>query len=214
MLLATIKKKLFIIAIILAFVALPQQLFAANTQDTKAKELFNKVYNLVFGPQGSALSYKVNIIGLYKTEGTIIYKGTKVHYSEKRYSAWEDGITAYMVDKKKKEINIYQHDDDNKDKYLSKFKYDVNNFDFSYTTQGDYYLITAKVRSSSFFGIKWVMAKVRKSNLYPVSMTIKLAMIKTTVEITNFRSGGIADSNFIFPKQRFKDYKTIYHKKK
>ena len=38
-----------------------------------ATELFNKVYNLVFGPQGSALSYKVNIIGLYKTEGNIIY---------------------------------------------------------------------------------------------------------------------------------------------
>lgn len=195
-------------------VALPQQLLAANAQDMKAKELFNKVYDLVFGPQGSALSYKVNIIGLYKTEGTIVYKGKKVHYSEKRYSAWEDGRTAYMVDKKKQEVNIYQHDDDDKDKYLSKFKYDVNNFDFSYTTQGDYYLITAKVRNSSFFGIKWVTAKVRKSNLYPVSMTIKLAMIKTTVEITSFRSGGIADSNFIFPKQRFKDYKMIDHRKK
>lgn len=193
---------------------IPQQVYAANAQDAKAKELFNKVYDLVFGPQGSAIGYKVNIIGLYKTEGTIVYKGKKVHYSEKRYSAWEDGTTAYMVDKKKHEVNIYQHDDDDKDKYLSKFKYDVNNFDYSLATQGDYYLITAKVRNSSFFGIKWVMAKVRKSDLHPVSMTIKLGMIKTTVEITSFRSGGIADSNFIFPKQRFKDYKTIDHRKK
>lgn len=206
--------RLLIGVLLLACVAQPQELHAGNAQDAKAKELFNKVYNLVFGPQGSALSYKVNIIGLYKTEGNIVYKGKKVHYSEKRYSAWEDGITAYMVDKKKQEVNIYHHDDDDKDKYLSKFKYDVNNFDFSYTTQGDYYLITAKVRNSSFFGIKWVMAKVRKSNLYPVSMTIKLAIIKTTVEITSFRCGGIADSNFIFPKQRFKDYRMIDHRKK
>lgn len=193
---------------------MPLQLSAANKQDAKAKELFDKVYNLVFGKQGSSLSYKVNIIGLYKTEGKIVYKGKKVHYTEKRYMAWEDGVTAYMVDKKKREVKIYQHDDDEKDKYLSNFKYDVNNFDFSYTTEGDYYLITAKVRNSSFFGIKWVTAKVRKSNLYPVSMTIKLAMIRTTVEISNFRSGGIADSNFIFPKQQFKDYKFIDNRKK
>lgn len=206
--------RLPVIVLLFIFASFPQNTQGANAQDVKAKELFNKVYNIVFGPQGSSLNYKVNIIGLYKTEGTIIYKDKKVHYSEKRYSAWEDGITAYMVDKKNKEVNIYKHDDDDKDKYLSKFKYDVNNFDFSYTTQGDYYLITAKVRNSGFFGIKWVMAKVRKSNLHPVSMTIKLAMIKTTVEITNFRSGGIDDSSFVFPKQRFKDYKMIDHRKK
>lgn len=209
-----IKNRLIVALLCFVCMAMPQQALSANVQDARAKELFNKVYQLVFGPQGSALSYKVNIIGLYKTEGNIVYKGKKVHYSEKRYSAWEDGVTAYMVDKKKQEVNIYHHDDDDKDKYLSKFKYDVNNFDFSYTTQGDYYLITAKVRNSSFFGIKWVMAKVHKDNLHPVSMTIKLAMIKTTVEITNFKSGGIADSNFTFPKQRFKNYKMIEHRKK
>lgn len=202
------------IILLIAAMAMPQQLFAGKASDAKAKELFNKVYNLVFGPQGSAIGYKVNIIGLYKTEGNIVYKGKKVHYSEKRFMAWEDGVTAYMVDKKKSEVNIYHHDDDEKDKYLSKFKYDVNNFDFSYTTEGDYYLITAKVRNSSFFGIKWVTAKVRKSNLHPVSMTIKLSFIRTTVEITSFRSGNIADSNFIFPKQRFKDYKFIDNRKK
>lgn len=212
--LPAINHRLIVTALLVLSVFMPQQLWAANTQDMKAKELFNKIYNLAFGPQGSSLSYKVNIIGIYKTEGTIVYKGNKVQYTEKRYSAWEDGKTAYMVDKKKQEVNIYRHDDDDKDKYLAKFKYDVNNFDFSYTTQGDYYLVTAKVRNSSFFGIKWVTAKVRKSNLYPVSMTIKLAMIKTTVEISNFRSGGISDSNFIFPKQRFKDYKMIDHTKK
>ena len=139
-------KRLQVMAMLLLCVALPQHALAGNAQ------LFNKVYDLVFGPQGSALSYKVNIIGLYKTEGTIVYKGKKVHYSEKRYSAWEDGVTAYMVDKKKQEVNIYRYDDDEKDKYLSKFKYDVNNFDFSYTAQGDYYLITAKVRNSVFTG--------------------------------------------------------------
>lgn len=183
---------------------------ASNAKE--AKVLFDKVYNLVFGPQGSALLYKVNIIGLYKTEGSIVYKGNKLRYIEARYCAWEDGVTAYMVDKKKHQVNICRHDDDNKDKYLAKFKYDVNNFNFSYKTEGDYYLVTAKVKNSSLFGIKSVTAKVRKSNLYPVSMTIKLAFIRTTVLIDNFRSGKIADSNFIFPKEQFKDYEFIDHR--
>ena len=184
----------------------------SSANAVEAKELFNKVYDLVFGKQGSALSYKVNIVGLYKTEGSIVYKGNKVRYLESRYCAWEDGVTAYMVDKKKKQVNIYRHDDDNKDKYLAKFKYDVKNFDFSYKTEGDYYLITAKVRNSSMFGIKSVTAKVYKSNLHPVSMTIKLAFIRTTVQISDFRAGKIADSNFVFPKDKFSDYEIIDHR--
>lgn len=185
----------------------------SSANAAEARELFDKVYNLVFGSQGSALSYKVNIIGVYKTEGSIVYKGKKVRYIESRYCAWEDGVTAYMVDKKKRQVNIYRHDDDNKDKYLAKFKYDVNNFDFSYKTEGDFYLITAKVKNSSFFGIKSVTAKVYKSNLYPVSMTIKLSFFRTTVQISNFRAGKIADSNFVFPKDNFKDYEFIDHRK-
>lgn len=177
-----------------------------------ANELFNKVYNLVFGPQGSALSYKVNIIGLYRTEGNIVYKGKKLHYSEARYMAWEDGITAYMVDKKKQQVNIYRFDDDNKDKYLSKFKYDVKNFDYSYVTEGDFYLVTAKVKNPSLFGIRAVTARVRKDNLFPVSLTIKLALLHTTVQISNFRSGKIADSNFVFPKEKFQGYEFIDHR--
>ena len=204
----------FIVSILISFLCLSVQARAnaSATSDPKARELFNKVYNMVFGPQGSALSYKVNIIGIYKTEGNIVYKGKKLHYAEARYMAWEDGITAYMVDKKKKLVNIYRFDDDNKDKYLSKFKYDVKNFDYSYEDDGDYYLITAKVKNAGFFGIKSVTARVYKTNLYPVSLTIKLSFFRTTVQVSNFRSGKIADSNFVFPKDKFKDYLFTDHR--
>ena len=204
----------FLLSILLSFLCLTIQAGnkGSSAGDPMAKELFNKVYNLVFGPQGSTLYYKVNIIGLYRTEGTIVYKGKKLHYAEARYMAWEDGITAYMVDKKKKMVNIYHFDDDNKDKYLSKFKYDVKNFDYSYVTEGDFYLVTAKVKNPSLFGIRAVTARVRKDNLYPVSLTIKLALLRTTVQISNFRSGKIADSNFVFPKEKFKDYQFIDHR--
>ena len=43
-----------------------------TTVPNEARQTFNKVYDMVFGPQGSTLRYDVNIIGLYKTHGTIL----------------------------------------------------------------------------------------------------------------------------------------------
>lgn len=184
-----------------------------NTNSKEARELFDKVYNNVFGKEGSSLTYSVNIIGLYKTAGDIVYKGNKVHYKEERYLAWEDGVTAYMVDKKKKVVNVYRHDDDRKDEQLAKFKYDVNDFDISYTTKDSHYFITAKLRNSKFFGIREVVAKVNQKTLAPVSLTIKLALIKTTVKISNFKSGGISDKVFVFPRSQFTDYQFVDKRK-
>src|SRR5574344_2779480 len=93
---------------------------AANSK--QARNIFNRTYQLVFGPQGSMLHYDVNIIGIYKTAGDVYYKGKKMRYNEERYASWNDGVTAYMVDKKKKEVGIYQAESESKDKYLAKFK--------------------------------------------------------------------------------------------
>lgn len=201
----------FLLLVLFALTVFPVQTLAAEQKD--AKELFNNIYNKVFGDEGSSFSYDVNIIGLYKTKGSIIYKGTKIQYTESRYLAWEDGVTAYMVDKKKKEVRIYNHTDEEKDNMLSKFKYDVNNFDFSYREEGSYYLVMAKVRNAKFFGIRYVEAKVDKKTLYPVSLTIKLAILKTTVYISDFKAGNISDSAFIFPKERFKGYNFVDKRK-
>ena len=44
----------------------------------EARRTFEKAYNLVFGPQGCSLHYDVNLVGVYKTEGTIWYKPKSV----------------------------------------------------------------------------------------------------------------------------------------
>ena len=208
------KKYLFLILSIFTFLSVGTASAKETEQTAKeAKELFTKVYDMVFGEKGSSLTYSVNIIGLYKTSGDIIYKGKKVNYKESRYLAWEDGVTAYMVDKKKKKVDIYNFDDDEKDEYLSKFKYDVNNFTYSSKTEGDYYLVTAKVKNSSFFGIREATARVLRKNLHPVALTIKLACFRTTVKISNFHSGDIDDSRFTFPSKQFSNYKHTDHRK-
>lgn len=207
-------KKTIILSFLILLATYPMEMVAQKAVTGKpAKELFEKAYKNAFGPQGSTLCYAVNIIGIYKTEGKIYYKGDKSHYEESRYSAWVNGKTAYMVDKKKKTVGIYRADDDKKDEYLAKFKYDVNNFDFSYIDKGSTYELTAKIKDASFFGIKKITAVLDKTTLTPSSLTIKLAIFSTTVKITNFKSGSISDSVFEFPKQRFSDYKFVDHTK-
>lgn len=188
-------------------------IFANELPNSKeAQKLFTKVFDMVYGPQGSTLHYSVNIIGIYKTEGTIYYKGKKFQYQEERYSSWQDGTNAFMVDGKKKTVNIYNFNDEKKDTYLSKFKFDPKDYIFSYSKEGNYYLLNAKVRNSKFFGIKELTAKVYQANLYPVSLSIKLGFIKTKVKITNFHSGNILDSQFIFPKNKFTNYTFTDHR--
>ena len=171
-----------------------------------------KVYDMVFGPQGSTLHYAVNIIGIYKTEGTIFYKEKKFQYREKRYASWQDGLTAYQVDTKKKTVNIYRYDDEAKDKYLSKFKFEPDQFSYGLTTEDQYHYLTIKLLNAKFFGIKSVDAKIRRDNLSPESLTIKMGFMKTTVQITDFRSGNVPDSQFVFPRDEFRDYAYTDHR--
>ena len=71
---------------------------ALSANEAQARRIFDKTYSMVFGPQGCMLSYNVNIVGLYKTTGTIWYKGKKQKFIEKRYASWCDGCSFYKVD--------------------------------------------------------------------------------------------------------------------
>ena len=87
----------------------------------QAREMFNKIYQKTFGAQGCRMSYSVNIIGLYKTNGTIWMKGKKVHYAEPRYCSWSDGVRLYRVDLKKRTVELHNAASPNRDKYMSRF---------------------------------------------------------------------------------------------
>ena len=74
----------------------------------QARRIFNQAYQQVFGEQGATLHYDVNIIGLYKTSGTIWYKGKKSKFVDAKIYSWNDGTTIYSVkrNKKKKEVEV------------------------------------------------------------------------------------------------------------
>ena len=185
----------------------------ATAQETpnaqQARRVFEKAYQQVFGPQGATLHYDVNIIGIYKTQGTIWYKGKKQKFVDEKVNTWNDGKTAYMAYRKKKTVEIHEANSDKKDKYSGKFKFNLDDFDYSIAEDDGMFLITLKQKKKAKGTIKVVKAWVTKKGYEPVRLRIKVSIIWTTVTISDFKAGGIDDNLFVFPRNQYKDWKFI-----
>ena len=75
-----------------------------SANEKQARRIFNQAYSQVFGEQGASLHYDVNIVGIYKTKGDITFKGKKQKFVDEKVNTWNDGVTAYMAFRKKKEV--------------------------------------------------------------------------------------------------------------
>lgn len=180
-----------------------------TANERQARRIFNQAYQQVFGEQGASLHYDVNIIGIYKTKGDICFKGKKQKFVDEKVNTWNDGTTAYMAFRKKKEVHIHDANSDKKDKYSGKFKFNLDDFDYSISEDDGMFLLTLKQKKKAKGTIKVVKAWVTKKGYEPVRMRIKVAFIWTTVKITNFKAGGISDDIFVFPRNQYKDWKFI-----
>ena len=172
----------------------------------QARRVFNQAYQQVFGEQGATLHYDVNIIGIYKTNGTIWYKGKKSKFVDAKMDSWNDGTTVYTVKrKKKKEVEIHNARNNKSDKYSQKFKFEPENFDYSIADHPEGLMLTLKAKKGAK-GIKEVHALVARKTYHPISLRIKISFIWTTIKISDFHSGGITDEILRFPKEKYKDY--------
>jgi hypothetical protein len=172
----------------------------------QARRVFNQAYQQVFGEQGATLHYDVNIIGIYKTNGTIWYKGKKSKFVDAKMNSWNDGTTVYTVKrKKKKEVEIHNARNNKSDKYSQKFKFEPENFDYSIAYHPEGLMLTLKAKKGAK-GIKEVHALVARKTYHPISLRIKISFIWTTIKISDFHSGGITDEILRFPKEKYKDY--------
>ncbi len=185
-------------------------LAVANAQEEtpnarQARRIFNTAYERVFGPQGASLHYKVNIIGIYKTEGTISFKEKKQRFTDERVDTWNDGVTAYMAYRKKRTVEIHQANSDKKDKYSGRFKFSLDDFDYSVAKDPEGLMLTLKQKKKAKGTIKEVKALVEQGSYAPKRLRIKIAFIWTTVQISDFKSGGISDNLFVFPHEKFKE---------
>ena len=179
-----------------------------NANTRQARQIFDKTYNMVFGPQGCNLTYAVNIVGVYKTEGTIWMKGNKQKFIEPRFSAWSDGKDFYRVDKKKNTIEIHNPHSAKRDKYASKFKFVPDNYIYHITAKGNDFIITLDAKKG-VDGVKHAKCVIDKRTREPKSLKIKVMLFWCTVKISHFHSGINDESIFRFPSQDYKGYEVI-----
>ena len=183
-----------------------------HAQDTpnarQARRIFNSAYQQVFGEQGATLRYDVNITGIYKTHGTIWYKGKKSKFEDAKMNSWNDGQTVYTIKKKKKEVEIHNAKNNKSDKYSQKFKFEPDNYTYSIAQAQEGLVVTLKLIKGRK-GMKEIHALIERNTYRPISVRIKIAFIWTTIKISNFQSGGITDEMLRFPKEHYKDYKYV-----
>ena len=171
----------------------------------QARRIFNQAYQQVFGEQGATLHYDVNITGIYKTNGTIWYKGKKSKFQDGKMRSWNDGKRVLIVRNKKKEVEVHDAKSNKSDKYTSKFKFEPENFDYSIAEDPEGLMLTLKAKKGKK-GIKEVHALVERKTYNPIRVRIKIAFIWTTIKISDFQSGGITDDMLRFPMEKYKDY--------
>lgn len=193
---------IFLLSIIQTLFAVAQE--EVETPNAKqARRILNTAYESVFGPQGSTLQYDVNIIGIYKTRGTIWFKGKMQRFSDERVDVWNDGTTAYMAYRKKKTVEIHDANSDKKDKYSGRFKFSLEDFTYNVAKDPEGLMLTMKQKKKAKGTIKEVRALVAERTYAPIRLRIKVAFFWTTIHISNFQSGGINDDIFTFPKAKY-----------
>ena len=188
-------------------------LHAQETANSRqARKMFDEVYEKVFGAHGATLHYKVNIANLYKTEGTIWYKGKKSRYISKNSKAWTDGATSYVVKDDKKRVEIYNSNDPKQSRYGDDFKFEPNNYNYHITSDSKGYLLTLRVKKG-MKGMKEIRALLDKKTRDPLQLRIKVAFIWANVDVSQFKAGGITDDTFTFPRNQYKNYEMVDKRK-
>ena len=198
-----------IVLMVLMLLTVLCSVHAEETPNSRqARRIFNQAYQQVFGEQGATLHYDVNITGIYKTNGTIWYKGKKSKFQDSKMRSWNDGRLVLMVKKKKKEVEVHSAKNNKSDKYSQKFKFEPDNYDYSVAEDPEGLMLTLKAKKGKK-GMKEIHALVERQTYHPIRLRIKVAFIWTTIKISDFKSGGITDEMLRFPKEQFKDYKYV-----
>lgn len=196
-------------ATMLLLLFLPISAQASNA--TEARALFNNAWRMFTSPNGCSLSYSVNIIGIYKTAGTIWVKGKRQHYQEKRYCGWSDPKHFYKVDLKKRTVDFHNPNSAKRDKYLSKFTFSPNDYNYSWASDKEGLVITMEGKDGVKSSVKHAKLVLDRRTHYPIAIKVRVAFFWTTVKISHFHPGISNDDIFVYPAARFKGFKFMNH---
>ena len=202
--------KLRILIYLLTFFSVTSVSAEQTPNEKQARRIFDEAYEKVFGPQGCSLEYKVNLLGLYKTEGSVWFKEKKQKYLSKGSNGWNDGVTSYIVKNRKKVVEI--HHATKKNKHEDKFEFHADNYSYHIATDPKGLLITLKAKKG-VKGPKEVRALLDRSTYAPIHVKAKIGIIWANIAVSNFHSGDVNDEVFVFPRAKYSHFKFVDKRK-
>ncbi|MBR1389288.1 MAG: hypothetical protein IJ569_06690 [Prevotella sp.] len=186
------------------------QVSAQETANARqAKRVFNTAWNNIFGPEGVTFHYKIDILHLYKEEGTSWNKGDKAKSVYKGSKMWNNGNVKYILREKKKIVEIHDPKVNKKDEKLQMFKFDPDSYNYAIAKEGDDLVVTLEAKRGAKVKMKKVQALLTQGNYYPKRLRIKVSIFWANITFSDFKAGNLDDSIFEFPKEKYKDYQMI-----
>ena len=160
----------------------------------QARRVFQRAYDMIYGPEGASFDYKISILKIYSSEGSGWYKGNK---------------SKSILKKGKGIVEIHDPKVNKKDKLLQKFKFNPDDFNYHIDSHDDGLLITLKAKPGVKGSMKHIEALLERGSFKPKKLSIKVAFFWAHIYFSNFKAGGIDDKLFIFPREKYPDYKIV-----
>lgn len=197
--------------VVVILFAIHCSLFTAMAQDTpnarQAKRIFNTAWNRIYGDEGVRLHYKIDILHLYKEEGISCNKGDKERSEHKNTIIYSDGKLKHVVRTNKKVVELHDPKVNKADEKLQMFKFDPDSYNYAIAKDPEGFLITLTAKPGAKVKMKKVEAIISEGNYYPKRLRIKVSIFWCNIFISDFQAGNIDDSIFVFPKEKYKDFK-------
>lgn len=197
--------------VVVILFAIHCSLFTAMAQDTpnarQAKRIFNTAWNRIYGDEGVRFHYKIDILHLYKEEGISCNKGDKERSEHKNTIIYSDGKLKHVVRTNKKVVELHDPKVNKADEKLQMFKFDPDSYNYAIAKDPEGFLITLTAKPGAKVKMKKVEAIISEGNYYPKRLRIKVSFFWCNIFISDFQAGNIDDSIFVFPKEKYKDFK-------
>ena len=200
------KRLLFLFLIILSTVSASAQETANARQ---AKRVFNTAWNHIYGKEGVRFHYKIDILHLYKEEGTSWSKGDKAKSEYKDSKMWNNGDVKYILREKKGIVEIHDPKVNKKNDKLQMFKFEPDSYNYSIAKDPDGLQVTLEAKPGAKVKMKKIIALLTPGNYYPKKLRIKVSIFWATISFSDFQAGNIDDSVFEFPKEKYSNYKIV-----
>jgi len=200
------KRLLFLFLIILSTVSASAQETANARQ---AKRVFNTAWNHIYGKGGVRFHYKIDILHLYKEEGTSWNKGDKAKSEYKDSKMWNNGDVKYILREKKGIVEIHDPKVNKKNDKLQMFKFEPDSYNYSIAKDPDGLQVTLEAKPGAKVKMKKIIALLTPGNYYPKKLRIKVSIFWATISFSDFQAGNIDDSVFEFPKEKYSNYKIV-----